>query len=174
MKRFRRWLFNWVTVASSLLCLGSLGLWVRSYFVADIIGFAKPVANSGIRVQAAYSIKGVVVVYELPPRPDGSGFRWSHTSASLMRAQNGYWPFYLGTSRPSASVHLYVRFSYWLSAAVAGTLPLLRIRQIIQTNRRQRRTKRGYCASCGYDLRATPDRCPECGAIPPKQEIISN
>jgi hypothetical protein len=49
---------------------------------------------------------------------------------------------------------------YWFFAVTTLPLPL------IWTRRRRRENllrRRGQCPTCGYDLRATPDRCPECG-----------
>jgi hypothetical protein len=55
-----------------------------------------------------------------------------------------------------------ITIPYW-SIALAALLPLV----VLGPGwLRQRRKIAGRCERCGYDLRATPDRCPECGAVP--------
>ena len=55
----------------------------------------------------------------------------------------------------------HVGFPYW-AVLVVGGLPLTH--WAWRVRRQQRRRKAGQCDRCGYDLRATPECCPECGA----------
>jgi len=51
----------------------------------------------------------------------------------------------------------------WLAVA-AGLAPLVVV--VVGRVRRGGRVEQGHCTVCGYDLRATGTRCPECGTVP--------
>jgi hypothetical protein len=51
------------------------------------------------------------------------------------------------------------------AAAAASALPPAMWMLTRRAARGRRRRERGLCARCGYDLRVTPDRCPECGKV---------
>ncbi len=100
------------------------------------------------------------------PGPDGAwvfpalglGYSRGHT------AQDYGWRF---GNRPIHSVYV----PHWLAAVVFSVMPSI---WLVRTARLRRRVRSGCCLTCGYDLRASTDRCPECGtAIDPKRASLS-
>jgi membrane-associated phospholipid phosphatase len=65
---------------------------------------------------------------------------------------------------PDATTEYSLRLSH--VALAAAVLPVLWLWFWLRTRRTLARARAGLCVACGYDLRATPGRCPECGAVP--------
>jgi hypothetical protein len=63
---------------------------------------------------------------------------------------------------------------HWAMVFVLGVVPAIwlyvRLRPM---SVRARRLQEGRCIQCGYDLRASPERCPECGTAVGKKEALA-
>ena len=82
----------------------------------------------------------------------GLGFRWM-----ISEGGRGVLPRGLAfTSVPVRDVAV----PHWLPALLSSLAPA---RWLVRRLLRRRPGRAGLCPSCGYDLRATPERCPECG-----------
>jgi hypothetical protein len=104
--------------------------------------------------------------------PPGSG--WGSASAAGAKYNggslgDGFFGFAVATSEAGAvqdlpeSKLVYLTAPHWfvvLACGVTGFWMLLG-----HAARRRRRVARGLCPVCGYDLRASPERCPECGTV---------
>jgi hypothetical protein len=75
------------------------------------------------------------------------------------------------TAHTSLSIrYRLVSAPYWL-IALAAAAPAAALLPGVLRRRAWRRT--GRCSGCGYDIRATPDRCPECGAVPAAADRVA-
>ena len=76
-----------------------------------------------------------------------------------------------GIGTPTIPSYTEVLLPTWLTVAV-GMVPLVVV--IVGRVRRRRQFLVGHCRRCGYDLRATTGRCPECGASVPAAKVATS
>jgi hypothetical protein len=158
----RHRLLNIAATLSLLLFVAACVLWARSYRVGD--GFVwRPGAGRGY--YSAYLSDGGCR-FDRGYANFGQAFHWDHhvdrppypvETASGARFGIG------STAGPTGGRHIFVVSRVWALALLLAVLPGLRI---AMWDRERRRWRAGLCRRCGYDLRATPDRCPECGWVP--------
>jgi hypothetical protein len=182
MKRTGRWLFNFAAAVSLALCLAMILLWVRSQSKNDFARYLRDIEHvrrvylgisSGFgRIAISYQTKTptgapVPPLYEDLQTP---GFRYvlgDPLVGSWSPAQMRFgWQHTVVPLPHVVQEYRQLDMPDWLLVLVFAILPSMVFVRVLLASRRRRRSARGRCAACGYDLRATPDRCPECGAIP--------
>lgn len=187
----RRKLFNLAAAVSLALFVATVVLWVRSrgHLEQVRIRYARwPKADQSRRVHVIFSwysntLRLRVIDSALTPdhfrgwsnerlddfrerRPPG--LRVEFDGEDVTREMNGYRPgfaarYYPDTDRPPAYGDQYVlAVRPWLPTLLSAALPAIWMYRFVRTRRARRRS---VCPTCGYDLRATPDRCPECGTV---------
>ncbi len=176
MRRFARHLFTFCSAVSLLLCVALCVLWVRSYWVEDCIHFGDGESRDQHFVNLESSLGQMGVYYirphdDHPPQPARVTFEhrsYAHATAveNSLPAMSEPWKaagFLFWSREHNTSWITLVAWPCWAAALLASLPPLGWCLARLRQRGRLQRIGRGCCPSCGYDLRASPDRCPECG-----------
>jgi hypothetical protein len=171
MSRLRRIIFTGLTVLSLLLCVATVVLWVRSYWRYERISL---ITDDSATFRSVAVLKGRIECDV--EHVDFPKHLWQHapplryvTDAAFDTSRLSHTFIGFGWGRqptPPPFIGVAAQFSIpdaYLTAIFAA-LPAIRIYRHF---RRRYRVLPGHCLKCSYDLRGTPERCPECGTAVP-------
>ena len=175
LRRLGLGLLAGTSLLSLPLFLATLILWPRSYWHADSFWFnahnhaRAVISNSGhmklffqrVSPSAPFTIIADGGHRAQPPSDPRPGVRDSGLETSFYFAGFGY----AAGATPYGHNRVFL-VPFWslllLSAATTGAS----VRALHRSRIRHRRS-RNLCTTCAYDLRATSERCPECGTPVP-------
>jgi hypothetical protein len=163
-------LFATSALLSLLLCIAASIYWARSYDRCDVL-----IRQRGPGDRVGMTSEFGVIVFEMEARHQGViQPTWVYFDKPLPRRwprAGGFFGFaaYRGAVRhflllpPTPLWGITVPHGFVATAAAA--LPLAWLAKTRRASRARRRIRSGLCPACGYDLRASAERCPECGQV---------
>jgi hypothetical protein len=155
MRCLRGWLSSGLLAVALVLCAGWGLVWVRSFYFVDQV-----VSGSGSWRWLIKMGRGTVQIGQSHSMVRAPPLRWTlwtfdlskETGDDLIAAR----PWFFDWVRNGTGWALSIPLWFFL------VLPLA---QFLVDRVRRRPLREGLCATCGYDLRGTPERCPECGRV---------
>ncbi len=146
-----------LTIFSLIGLLLSVGLWGVSYFI--MFGYASRPKQTqwlvylrpgGCEIRYAELSEALI-----PMSPYTVWHRYDRRQRQVLRQRTDWKP----CIRLIKSGMVIIIVPFWIPTALFGTLFCV---VGMPYHRRRKRKKLGLCVKCGYDLRASKDRCPEC------------
>jgi hypothetical protein len=187
-----RRLFTFLSALSLLLCVALVGLWVWSYSTRVVCGWLARGADrdAGVEISEGklcfYADNQYLRSLYMEPRPEDEDRGREMDEGFTLRTESPYmldephnWGatdmrfsgcgfFYSAAIDDDGTSSRWFIVPFWAVASLTVPLPLA---WGIRRWKGKRRKRPGLCPSCGYDLRATPDRCSECGAVPEPAKV---
>ncbi|MDB5322128.1 MAG: hypothetical protein JWN40_3759 [Phycisphaerales bacterium] len=175
LRRFGRIFFLLAAGVSLLLCVAAVGLWVWSgrEFSAVVRDSPGQVVNAGVSRGEFELLILRDVVYD-PDAPGARHWRWgTGQSQDLQAFATEDFPdvcppvagFFFGRSVGGGVSQTLLLLPMGFVVLLTALLPLSAAISIRRRRRAKRRLSAGHCPGCGYDCRATPGRCSECGRV---------